>query len=154
MKNALKCDRKDVLILDLYKQWYSQLSAEQLPEPYKEISNIIGYDKAIKLFALQGRAFYLNDKTEHILSPLREIEALIGSENLKKLQAVYKGSYIYFAKVDDALRDIRDKMIFEEFDGGNYAALAVKYNLTERWVREIVEQAKSKQHSLSQISFF
>ena len=33
---------------------------------------------------------------------------------------------------------VRDEMIKEEFDGGNYRELALKFGLTETWIRNIV----------------
>ena len=52
----------------------------------------------------------------------------------------YGGTFIYIPKIESLGRTVRDKMIKEEFDGSNYKELALKYGLTEVWIRNIVSE--------------
>ncbi len=53
------------------------------------------------------------------------------------------GTQDYFPKGDSLHNQIRDMHIYKEFDGSNHHALAIKYDLSERWIRTIIsEQAK------------
>jgi Mor family transcriptional regulator len=47
---------------------------------------------------------------------------------------------LYLPKLDALIRKIRDEKIRNEFNGGNYRELAIKYKLTEVWVRQIVDE--------------
>ena len=42
-----------------------------------------------------------------------------------------------------------DMLIIREFDGGNYAALAIRYGISEVWVRQIVNQQRVRDNSVS-----
>ena len=69
----------------------------------------------------------------------RQIAEIIGVEAYLKLTRVFGGTTIYIAKAEEIIkRADRDRQIREEFDGSNYAQLAVKYGLTEVWIRKIV----------------
>lgn len=69
----------------------------------------------------------------------RQIAEIIGVEAYLKLTRVFGGTTIYIAKAEEIIkRADRDRQIREEFDGSNYAQLAVKYGLTEVWIRNIV----------------
>lgn len=79
-----------------------------------------------------------NLKPEELPEPYKEMAKNIGIENTLKLVDLYQGAAIYFPKIEKVLIKIRDKNIRKEFNGGNYKELAIKYGLTERWIREIV----------------
>lgn len=71
----------------------------------------------------------------------RQIAEVIGVENYLKLTREFGGTTIYIAKAEEIVkRNERDEKIREEFDGSNYAQLAVRYGLTEVWVRNIVSE--------------
>ncbi len=77
----------------------------------------------------------LNDLREE----QRQIAETIGVDAYLELTKVFGGTTIYIAKAEDIVkRADRDRRIREEFDGSNYAQLAVKYGLTEVWIRNIV----------------
>lgn len=68
---------------------------------------------------------------------------IIGLDGFKALVRAYNGTSIYIPKIESLEKEIRDAMIKEEFDGSNYKELALKYGLTEVWIRNIVmEKAK------------
>ncbi len=69
----------------------------------------------------------------------RRIAETVGVEAYLKLTRVFGGTNIYIAKAEEVVkRADRDRKIREEFDGSNYAQLALKYGLTEVWIRNIV----------------
>lgn len=73
----------------------------------------------------------------------KTLAELIGLENFKKIVRTFNGTSIYIPKIESVEKAVRDKMIREEFDGSNYKDLALKYGLTEVWIRIIVmEKAK------------
>lgn len=69
----------------------------------------------------------------------KQIAETIGVDAYLQLSKVFGGTTIYIAKADEIVkRNERDQRIREEFDGSNYSQLAVKYGLTEVWIRNIV----------------
>ena len=78
-------------------------------------------------------------KIEDLRDEQRQIAETIGVEAYLKLTRIFGGTMIYIAKAEEILkRRSRDEQIREEFDGSNYAQLALKYGLTEVWIRNIV----------------
>lgn len=63
---------------------------------------------------------------------------LIGLENFFLLTKEFGGDMFYIPKLDTVLKDIRNANIKKEFNGGNVKQLAKNYNISERWVRKIV----------------
>lgn len=84
----------------------------------------------------------------------RELAEIVGLEMYLKLVKLVGGSNIYIAKEDKILAIQRDKQIKSEFDGQNFRALAIKYNLTERRIRDIIGEDYKKGVPDSQITFF
>lgn len=72
-----------------------------------------------------------------IPSPHKQVAEAIGIENFITLAKIAGGSSIYIPKADKLLTPIRDMCIKKEFNGYNHKELAIKYNLSERWVLEI-----------------
>ncbi len=82
-------------------------------------------------------------KLENLDEEQKALAELIGLEGLKNLVRAYNGTSIYVPKIESLEKAARDEYIKEEFDGGNYRELALKYGLTETWIRNIVlEKAK------------
>jgi Mor family transcriptional regulator len=82
---------------------------------------------------------WINELSTDMLPELyQQIVSIIGVENYLSLCKEIGGTNMYIPKFDSVIRPIRDKKIKEEFDGGNYKELAIKYNLCERWVRDII----------------
>ncbi len=68
----------------------------------------------------------------------QNLAGLIGMEGFRALVRSYNGTPIYIPKIESLEKPVRDKLIREEFDGRNYRELALKYGLTETWIRNIV----------------
>lgn len=80
----------------------------------------------------------------------RQIAEAIGVEALYKLAQEVGGATIYVPKPESLVRPVRDAKIKEEFNGYNHLALAKKYDVTERWVRQICGEG----HLEDQIGLF
>ncbi len=78
----------------------------------------------------------------------RVVADIVGIENAVKLSEHLGGLPFYFPQIDGLLRRKRDAAIRKEFNGSNYRDLARKYNLTERWIREIVDSSTHEQSPL------
>ena len=59
-------------------------------------------------------------------------------EAFRNLVRSFNGTSIYIPKIESLEKAVRDELIKEEFDGRNYRELALKYGLTETWIRNIV----------------
>ena len=66
------------------------------------------------------------------------LAGLIGMEAFRSLVRSFNGTSIYIPKIESLEKAVRDELIKEEFDGRNYRELALKYGLTETWIRNIV----------------
>ena len=76
----------------------------------------------------------------------RTIAEAIGVENFYKLCEVVGGATIYLPKPESVLRPVRDAHIKAEFNGYNHPELARKYNVTERWVRQLCALRHPNRH--------
>lgn len=72
----------------------------------------------------------------------KAIAEIIGIEAYISLVKNYGGTSIYILKEDSLIRGIRDSKIKSEFNGYNYSYLAKKYKLTDRTIRDIVDNNK------------
>lgn len=69
----------------------------------------------------------------------REIAEEIGADNLLKLSTMMGGMTFYMPRKESVLRTLRDIKIREEYNNGNNSVeLSRKYNVSERWIRQIV----------------
>lgn len=104
-------------------------------------------------------AEWIKDVKIEALPPIyRQAAEVLGSvEAAIKLHAVFGGLQVYFHKLDDLLRQQRDLLIWKEYQAllGKmptakiYPHLALKYNLTSMWIRQIVDHREDdKQQSL------
>jgi len=82
---------------------------------------------------------FINELTPDMIPEgiMRDIAEEIGIENFIKLAELIGGTTFYLPKADTILRPIRDQKIKQDFNGYNHIDLAKKYNLSERWIRNI-----------------
>lgn len=86
-----------------------------------------------------GKTSWIEDITEDMIpDAYKDIAEIIGAKSLLKLAQEYGGTMIYIPKFDSLTRIIRDKKIKQDFNGGNYKELALRYNLCESSIRNIV----------------
>lgn len=94
-------------------------------------------------------AEWIKDVKLEALPPIyRQAAEVLGSvEQAIKLHAAFGGLQVYFHKLDDLLRQQRDQLIKKEYQeltgtmpvSKIYPRLALKYNLTSMWIRQIVD---------------
>ncbi|MEG2344173.1 MAG: Mor transcription activator family protein [Acidaminococcaceae bacterium] len=78
------------------------------------------------------------------LSPsLTQVAKILGMEKFINLSYSFSGIVFYIPKFDTLASRARDRLIVKEFNGGNYSELARKYDLTEIWVRQIVNRDRA-----------
>lgn len=75
--------------------------------------------------------------TDMLPEPYDYYADLIGMDNFYKLSKELGGTALYIPKTESLFRELRNKKIREGFNGGNYKELALKYGLSERFVRDI-----------------
>ena len=69
-----------------------------------------------------------------------ELAETIGMDAFRRLVDVYGGTgRVYIPQADTLLIPIRDRLIREEYNGYNTAELARKYEVSQRWVQEIIK---------------
>lgn len=84
------------------------------------------------------------------LSPaLMQVVDIISLEQFVDLCYAIGGLSIYVPKFESIVAAARDRLILKEFSGYNYSELAMKYSISEVWVRQIVAKAKFEENSIS-----
>lgn len=80
---------------------------------------------------------------EHLSGEQLKTAEAIGIEAYRKLVRLYAGTgAMYIPTVDQLTRNVRDSLIREEYTGYNQRELALKYGISEQWVRSIVGPVK------------
>ncbi len=90
-------------------------------------------------------------KLEDFPSSFRHIVNALGVPAAIELAKASGGLTQYVPKYDQLSAPARDRLILQEFTGFNFRELAIKYNLSEIWVRQIVDKdsaAKARQEYL------
>ena len=82
----------------------------------------------------EGRIVEFDDIPEN----MRDVAEVLGLKFVLDLASILGGSYCYIPPLKTIYIDARDREIRRRFNGGNYAALAVQYRMTERYIRKIV----------------
>ena len=68
------------------------------------------------------------------------VAELFGKAGALQLAKHSGGMRIYVPKLDTLIRNHRDARIRAEFNGFNHRDLARKYELSESWIREVVQR--------------
>ena len=79
------------------------------------------------------------------------MSALIGAVGLKTaidLVQAFSGATFYFPKAESVVRKARNRRIYKEFTGFNHLELACKYNLTTRYIQDLVKDQTKDQRSI------
>lgn len=67
------------------------------------------------------------------------IVSLIGMDNFLKMCRYAMGDEIYFPMQESILRNARNRLIIQEYNGHNLAELSQKYSLTAKQINNIVK---------------
>lgn len=82
-------------------------------------------------------------KLEDFPASFRHIVSAIGVAAAIELSKASGGLTQYVPKYDALAAPARDRIILEEFTGFNFRELAIRYNLSEIWIRQIVDKDKA-----------
>jgi Mor family transcriptional regulator len=66
----------------------------------------------------------------------------LGIEKTKALFEEFGGTSVYFPTEKMIYKDARDREIISQFNGFNHKELAVKYDMSESYVRSIINRHK------------
>ena len=94
-------------------------------------------------------------RVEDLPGVYQEIAKISNVRGAVLISEKWGGLSCYFQQLDALLRNKRDEMIVREYRQGKWATaseafrtLAIKYKLTEVWIRNIVGRVPSKQEGL------
>ncbi|MEO5363431.1 MAG: hypothetical protein H7838_07385 [Magnetococcus sp. DMHC-8] len=125
----------------------------ELPPTLQELIRVTGLTAAMELSVRYGGTeLSVPDNFEPPLSQkARELVDVIGSESARRLIQHYANEKLYIPKGDKALRCARNRLIEKEYDAGSIttARLALKYRLSERQVRAILNKTPQPSKQLS-----
>lgn len=145
--------------------WRDSLTEKDLPPQIRALAEVVGALAALEVCkAFSGLTIYIPSATHaaQVLAepsaqgppfdsaqgpPLNQrhrdfltIATCIGQAAALALAERYNGAFVYVPKLDELLRARRNDEIRRERDqGAEYRYLALKYAITERWVREILD---------------
>ena len=66
----------------------------------------------------------------------------LGIERAKLLFKEFGGTYVYFPTEKMIYKGVRDREIMAEYNGFNHKELAIKYNMSESYIRSIINKQK------------
>ncbi|MBP3812330.1 MAG: hypothetical protein J6E49_04370 [Acidaminococcaceae bacterium] len=92
------------------------------------------------------------DDLKDLPEQLQEVLRLTGLENFVELCFLMSGTTLYIPKLDRIVSPARARLLAREFNGGNYAQLAKKFDITETWVRQTINRENWKKRQLSLFS--
>jgi Mor family transcriptional regulator len=118
------------------------VSQGNLPRSIRDMIDVIGVTAALALVKAQGGIVIKvpMGKKEDGIARQRLIE-IMGGQAADRFIAHYAGERLPIARCAQALRDERDRKIIEDYTAGTSVAdLALREQMTERAVREILKR--------------
>ena len=99
------------------------------PHTEKAVKNpkVLNYEKILKKARIEDFKKLYNDYAK-----------VLGMENLYKLCKFTPCIRLYIPQIKTILKPLKNKFIMKEFNGGNYGDLAIKYKLSERYIRYLI----------------
>lgn len=79
-----------------------------------------------------------------INSSMMQLIDIIGLPAFVEMSHAIGGMSVYIPKAETVVAAARNRLIGLEFDGSNYDALAKKYDISEIWVRQIINKKRFK----------
>ncbi|MFV0497471.1 MAG: Mor transcription activator family protein [Candidatus Fimivivens sp.] len=86
-------------------------------------------------------------KVEQLPQNQRELAELLGMRVYVELTRRFGGETIYIQKYSELLKTPRNVEIKQKFDGYNFVELAKEYDLSERYIRELVSDITTQVRS-------
>lgn len=83
-------------------------------------------------------------RLEDLPQSQREIAEIVGLKGYIALTKRYGGDSPYIQKYSELLKAPRNMEIRSKFNGYNYTELALEYDLSERYIRDLVSDIKEE----------
>lgn len=109
---------------------------KKFPETIQTIIRLTDLSTALTLIKKFG-GLDLHFPPLKLVNPNHELAALIGFNNLEQLCRYWDGDTIYLPKSDKYVRFLRKEKILIDSKKLGTKELAVKYGLSNRWIREL-----------------
>ena len=77
----------------------------------------------------------------------------IGRATAERMSFIWGGQNIYFPKGLIYQLSIRDRQIFEEFNGKNHADLARKHKVSLQWIYKLIKAVRAEEIAKRQMTF-
>ncbi|TAN40780.1 MAG: hypothetical protein EPN22_16920 [Nitrospirae bacterium] len=81
---------------------------------------------------------------EDLPESYQEMACIIGLENTLKLSEHYGKQSLYFRSLDELIAEKKRRFILDKFTGANHAELARATEYSERWVYEVLKNARDE----------
>lgn len=108
----------------------------QLPESLKNMVALTDIETTLLLVRqFGGTNFHIPPL--RMMHPNHALALLIGLDHAMRICRYYSGDSIYLPRASHYLQAIRDEQIRADAAQMTNAALALKYGMSERWVRQI-----------------
>ena len=116
------------------------LRLEDLPETAREIVEIIGLPKALRLVEELGGTSFPLPRSDWDGLRMEMLAKVVGEDATRRLIERYAGTALYIPCCAAAMRAARDRAIQSEYLAGTPVyRLALKYRLTERRIWQILK---------------
>jgi Mor family transcriptional regulator len=76
----------------------------------------------------------------------------IGRETAERMSFIWGGQNVYFPKGLIYQLSIRDRQIFDEFNGKNHADLARKYKVSLQWIYKLIKTVRAEEIAKRQMT--
>ncbi|MBK0062403.1 MULTISPECIES: Mor transcription activator family protein [unclassified Acinetobacter] len=113
----------------------------KFPETIQTIIRLTDVSTALTLVKKYG-GVDLHFPPLKLVNPNHELAALIGFNNLQQLCRYWNGDTIYMPKSDEYVKFLRLEKIIRDSEKLGTKELAVKYGLSNRWIRELKSRHK------------
>lgn len=70
---------------------------------------------------------------------MQELIKIIGKKNVSKWMYFYSNTMIYIPTIYKTVSEARNRKILDEYNGKNHRELGMKYDITARHIKEIVQ---------------
>lgn len=88
---------------------------------------------------MDNKELLINVVLSDIPETYQPVVSLVGLDNFLKLCRYAMGDEIYFPMQESILRNARNRLIIQEYNGRNLADLSQKYNLTAKHISNIIK---------------
>lgn len=129
------------------------MSMDNLPKSIRDIVDLVGLPATMALVRAYGGIYLKVPTGARADGAVRaRLIALMGEDAAAALIRTYGGERVAIARCEAALRDERDSRIIAAYDANTSAAtIALRENMTERHVRNILKRVPGEGHGVGEL---